>query len=145
MKAYRYKVRLVKEVAPEPFGVQVLRPSDGADVVRRLIGFEAVEVALVLLLDRRHRLRGYHEVGRGGVAHASMEPREVLRVALLSGSAALMVAHNHPSGEATPSADDLGLTRRMARACDLLGIEFVDHLIVGEAGQWCSLVEQGAL
>jgi DNA repair protein RadC len=74
-----------------------------------------------------------------------MEPREVFSAALREpGVAAILVAHNHPSGEATPSADDLSITRRLARGADLIGLEFVDHIIIGASG-WTSLVEAGAL
>jgi DNA repair protein RadC len=128
---YRYTLRLVRERASEPYGKQILGPEDASVLVEQLLADEATEVSLVLMLDRRHRLRGYHEVGRGGIAHSPMEPREVLSTALVSGAAAVIVAHNHPSGELSPSADDIAITRRLMRGCDLVGIEFVDHLIVG--------------
>ena len=137
---YRYSLRLVREAAPDPIGRQVLTPADAAAFLKPMLYDEAVEVAVVLMLDRRHRLRGYHEVGRGGVAHAAMESREVLSSALHAGAAAFMVAHNHPSGEATASADDIAVTRRLMRGAELVGLEFVDHIIVA-GDEWSSLVE----
>ncbi|MCA1830214.1 MAG: DNA repair protein, partial [Actinobacteria bacterium] len=74
-----------------------------------------------------------------------MEPREVFAATLREpGAAAIIVAHNHPSGEPTPSPEDVAITRRLARGADLVGIEFIDHVIVASTG-WRSLVEAGAL
>ena len=124
---------------------QILRPGDAAALLTPRLAHLHREESVVLLLDRRHRVLREVSVGIGGVAHAPMEPREVFSAALREpGVAAVLVAHNHPSGEATPSADDLAITRRLARGSDLIGLEFVDHIIVAASG-WTSLVEAGAL
>jgi DNA repair protein RadC len=82
-------------------------------------------------------------VGIGGVAHAPMEPREVLAAALREpGTAAFIVAHNHPSGDPEPSAEDRAITRRLADAAAVVGVEFLDHVIVGSRG-WVSLRREG--
>jgi DNA repair protein RadC len=95
----------------------------------------------VLLLDRRHRLLREVIVGIGGIAHAPMEPREIFAAALREpGVAALLVAHNHPSGDPTPSPEDRAVTSRLNRAAETLGLEFLDHVIVS-AGGWSSLRE----
>ncbi|MGH2829765.1 MAG: JAB domain-containing protein, partial [Actinomycetota bacterium] len=81
-------------------------------------------------------------VGVGGVAHAPMEPREVLQAVLREpAAAAFLVAHNHPSGDPTPSAEDLALTRRLERCAELVGVEFLDHVIVAGDG-WRSVRTQ---
>ena len=124
---------------------QILRPEDAATLLMPRLAHLQREESVVLLLDRRHRVLREASVGVGGVAHAPMEPREVFSAAFREpGVAALLVAHNHPSGEPTPSADDLAITRRLARGADLIGLEFVDHLIIAATG-WKSLVEAGAL
>jgi DNA repair protein RadC len=74
-----------------------------------------------------------------------VHPREVFKPAILAGSAALLLAHNHPSGDPEPSAEDIALTRRLTSAGQLLGIEILDHLILGEAGRFVSLRERGVL
>lgn len=68
-----------------------------------------------------------------------------MKPAILSGSAGLLLAHNHPSGDPEPSMEDIALTRRLAAAGSLLGIEILDHLILGEAGRFVSLHERGVL
>jgi len=124
---------------------QILRPEDAAALLTPRLAHLQREESVVLLLDRRHRVLREVSVGVGGVAHAPMEPREVFAAAFREpGVAAVLVAHNHPSGEPTPSADDLAITRRLARGADLIGLEFVDHIIIAATG-WKSLVEAGAL
>lgn len=140
----RYRLALVREPAGEPFGTQIWAPGDLAAVARSIICDEPQEIVLCLHLDRRHRLRGYHEVARGGIASAQVDMQILFGAVLLTAAPAFALAHNHPSDEATPSPDDMALTRRVARAADLLGVEFVDHLVVTSHG-FTSLREQGAI
>lgn len=142
--AERYRLTLVREQARAPFGAQVWGPADLAAVARTLICDEPQEIVLCLHLDRRHRLRGYHEIARGGIASAQVDLQILFAAVLLTAAPAFAIAHNHPSGEATPSPDDIALTRRVARAADLLGVEFIDHLVVTAAG-FASLREHGAI
>jgi DNA repair protein RadC len=75
-----------------------------------------------------------------------VHPREVFKPAILAGCcAALLICHNHPSGDPDPSAEDIALTRRLMSAGQLLGIEILDHLVIGEAGRFVSLRERGIL
>lgn len=120
---------------------QIFGPGDAAALLLPRLAHLEREESVVLVLDRRHRVLREASVGVGGVAHAPMEPREVLAVALREpGAAAVLVAHNHPSGEPAPSHADRSITRRLARAADLVGLEFVDHLVIAARG-WCSLTE----
>ena len=80
----------------------------------------------------------------GSLNSAAVEPREVFREAALGGAAAIVVFHNHPSGDPSPSPDDVQLTERLVAAGRLMGIEVVDHLILGEA-RYCSFKEAGLL
>jgi DNA repair protein RadC len=102
------------------------------------------EVFCCLFLDNRHRLLAFEEVFRGTIDGASVHPREVVRQALLHNSAALIVAHNHPSGVAQPSHADELITRRLREALALLDIRLLDHIIVGD-GCCFSFSEQGLL
>lgn len=114
---------------------QILTPDDAAALLGPRLAHLDHEESVALLLDRKHRVVSEETVGRGGIAHAPMEAREVYKAAMRQpGVAAVLVAHNHPSGDPTPSPQDVAVTRRLARAGEVLGIEFVDHLIVGSAG-----------
>ena len=90
----------------------------------------------------RHDLIAYHEVVRGSLDMVIVQPREVFRGALLANAAALILAHNHPSGDPTPSADDLALTQRLIQAGALLALDILDHLVIGDA-RYTSLRELG--
>lgn len=118
---------------------QIIGPADAAALLMPRLAHLDREESWVIVLDRRHRVLREVQVGQGGVAHTPMEPREVFAAALREpGAAAILVAHNHPSGETTPSSDDLAITRRIERGAELVGLEFVDHVIVGARG-WHSL------
>ena len=122
---------------------QIMRPADAAALLAPTLAHLEQERSVVLLLDRRHRVLREVVVGIGGIAHAPMEPREVFAAALREpGVAAILVAHNHPSGDPTPSPEDRAITRRLTRAAETLGIELLDHVIVS-AGGWSSLREDG--
>jgi DNA repair protein RadC len=101
------------------------------------------EVLGALYLDTRHRLIAERELYRGTLNRAAVEPRLVLKEGLLAGAAALIVFHTHPSGDPTPSAEDLAFTRRLGEAGEVVGIRVVDHLILGGVGRWVSLAERG--
>ena len=103
-----------------------------------------VEQFGVLLLDARHRVLHARILTRGTVDASTAHPREVFREAALAGAAGVVLFHNHPSGDPTPSAEDLALTRRLRLAGELMGIEVVDHIILGDA-VYCSLREAGQL
>jgi len=109
-----------------------------------MIAHEAQEIVLAMHLDRRHRIRGHHEVARGGIASAQVDMQVLFAGVLMAGTPAFAVAHNHPSGDPSPSPDDIALTRRIARAAEILGVEFVDHVVVGADG-FTSMRELGAL
>ncbi|WP_038076240.1 RadC family protein [Thioclava pacifica] len=86
----------------------------------------------LLLLDRKNRLIADEEQGRGTVDHVPVYPREVIKRALEANASALILVHNHPSGDPTPSEADILITRQIAQAANLFGIELHDHLILGK-------------
>lgn len=99
---------------------------------------------MLLLLDTKHRLLDTTLVSIGTIDHTFMNPREILRDALLGNAAAIIVGHNHPSGDVTPSPDDRAVTTRLAAAARTVGIELLDHLVVG-GGRWASLARLGVV
>ena len=101
-----------------------------------------VENFAILFLNTRRRVKGFQIVTQGTADTLLVHPREVFRVAILAGAASLILLHNHPSGEATPSDGDIKVTRDLIRAGQLLQIHILDHVIVGNH-QRTSLREQG--
>ena len=100
----------------------------------------------VACLSTRHRLLAWHVLSRGTRSGTSVSLPDVFVPACLTpGTTALLVAHNHPSGDPTPSADDARLTRRLAHAADVIDIPLLDHLIVGSDGRYYSFREAGVL
>lgn len=98
----------------------------------RLAGYER-EVFAVAFLDTRHRLIEYAELFQGSIDGAEVHPREVVRQALRHNAAALVVAHNHPSGVTEPSAADRAVTARLKQALALVDVRLLDHIVVGGA------------
>jgi len=102
------------------------------------------EVFVCLYLDNRHQIIHYEELFRGTIDAASVYPREVVKQALFHNAAALIVAHNHPSGVAEPSQSDKNITKHLKAALALMDIRLLDHFIIGN-DKICSLAEQGVL
>lgn len=122
--------------ASKPYGA--FSGSDDAErIARGLIGEEAQEVVIAILVDVRLRVLGFVEVSRGGQDFAKVDPRVLFRAALLAGAGTLILAHNHPSGDPTPSPEDDTLTKSVAAAGRLIGIDVLDHLIVGAERSFC--------
>ena len=96
------------------------------------------ECFVVLVLNSRTRIRGHHFVSHGTMDAVMVHPREVFRVAIAAGAVAIVIMHNHPSGDATPSEADIKVTRDLIRAGQLLKINVLDHVIVGNPNH-CSL------
>jgi DNA repair protein RadC len=100
------------------------------------------EVFYVLLLDGKNRVRSEVRVSEGPLTAALVHPREVFAPAIRDGAAALILVHNHPSGDPTPSAEDAAITTRLRQVGDLVGIRVLDHVVVGR-GRWASMAEEG--
>lgn len=102
------------------------------------------EVMGALYLDVRNRLIAESDIYRGTLNRTAVEPRAILKEGLLRSASSFVLFHTHPSGDPSPSSDDLTFTRRLAEAGELLGVRLLDHLIVGSTGRWVSLGRRGA-
>jgi DNA repair protein RadC len=125
-------------------GDRISAPSEVYEVLRGRARRATQEHFWVIALDARSRRLSMEEVARGGRSQVHVDVAQVFRTPLIEGADAVLVAHNHPSGDPAPSPQDLALTKRLAAAGELLGIDVLDHVIVGH-DSWASLRELGYL
>lgn len=137
---------VIHVVAPYPTPApSITSPAD----VMALLGAEmsalAQEQLRVLLLDTKHRVRACHLVYQGTVNGAFIRVAEVVRPAVITNAPAILLVHNHPSGDPQPSPEDIHASQRIAEAAALLDIDLLDHVILGAPGHYYSLKEAGLL
>jgi DNA repair protein RadC len=125
-------------------GPALCSPRESGDFLRARLRHLPYEVFACLYLDNRHRVLGFEELFRGTVDGASVHPREVVRACLHRNAAAVIFAHNHPSGVAQPSAADRAITRELRDALQLVGVRVLDHLVVG-SGEPVSMAARGMI
>jgi len=118
-------------------------PADAAALVQFEMSLLEQEYLKVILLDSRNRVIAIVEVYHGSVNNSQVRVGEVFKPAIQRLAPAMIVVHNHPSGDATPSPDDVAVTRAMVQAGKLLDVCLLDHLIIGGAGRFVSLKERG--
>jgi DNA repair protein RadC len=120
-------------------------PRIAASIIRPLIEHETVEVFGMLLLNVAKEPLAWHVLSRGCLDATLVHPREVIKAACLANAAAVIVAHNHPSGDPSPSREDLALTCRLQGALALVGIGLLDSVVIGDEGRYWSANESGVL
>ena len=133
------RVELVREARAGAYRTWTLRePEDAALILEPLLRREPTETFVACLLDTKHRPNAIHRCALGSIDSVPVEPRSVFTAALLTNAAAVIVAHNHPSGDPEPSPQDILLTHRLVQCGGILGIPVLDHLVIG-AGCWSSM------
>jgi DNA repair protein RadC len=141
------EMHLIREVAIRYVGARrrvpnkITRPEEVAQYLRRRVRDDAREHFVAIYLDGRHRPIADSVVSIGTATASLVHPREVFQPAIALGSVALLIAHNHPSGDVTPSAEDLDLTRRLAEAGRILGVTLLDHVVWARRGALHSIRE----
>ncbi|GBF73919.1 hypothetical protein PA598K_02244 [Paenibacillus sp. 598K] len=122
----------------------VRRPQDAADYLMEELRYLKKEHFICLFLNTKNQLIAQETLSVGTLNASLVHPREVFRAAIKCSSASLICVHNHPSGDPTPSPEDVALTRRLVEAGELVGIDVLDHIVIGEQ-QFVSLKEQGLM
>ncbi|HEX7047643.1 MAG TPA: DNA repair protein RadC [Gammaproteobacteria bacterium] len=125
-------------------GTALIRPEQAREMLVARLRDRPHEVFACVFLDSRHRMLHYGELFRGTINGAFVHPREVVREALERNAAAVIFAHNHPSGVAEPSAADHAITRQLCEALSLVDVRVLDHIVVGD-GETVSFSERGLL
>jgi DNA repair protein RadC len=139
-------IEIGRRLAREEIGQRraITAPRDVARYLALRYQVRDQEVMGALFLDARKRLLGEREIYRGTLDRSVVEPREVLKECLLRGAAAVVLFHTHPSGDPSPSGEDLYFTHRMQQAAEVIGVLLVDHLVLGSTGRFVSLLGKSA-
>jgi DNA repair protein RadC len=127
-----------------PDTVKIGSPQDAANLLMEEMRHLREEHFVCLFLNTKNHVIGRQTLSIGSLNASIVHPREVFRAAIRRSSASILCAHNHPSGDPTPSPEDIQLTRRLKEAGELIGIELLDHLVIGD-NRYISLKEKGCL
>lgn len=144
MRIPRYTISLVKESSEVYEHKRLTSSKDSFALLNNLFKSADREQFFVVTLDNKLKPIGINLVSVGTLNLSLVHPREVFKMAILQNSAAVLLAHNHPSGDSQPSAEDITLTKRLVECGTLLGIRIMDHLIIGE-NRYYSFADEGAL
>lgn len=144
-----YHVELVRDSGQkyDTDGQKLSSPVDVVNTLRQVtrIDNEPQEVFYVMALDTKNRIIALHEAFRGTVNACLVSPRDVMQIALLHNANAIILAHNHPSGEPNPSSEDVNITNKIRQACQVMQVDLIDHIILGTNGRYSSLREKSAV
>ena len=111
--------------------VKVKSSADVADLLMEELRFEKVEYVKLLLLNAKNMVTRILDVSKGGMNSAVVEPKEILQEAIKAGIPKIILVHNHPSGDSTPSQADIEMTKRLYMAANIVGIQLLDHIVIG--------------
>ena len=125
----------------EPTKYVRLGSSRDVDCFARTMGLEKkiVEHFIVILLDAKHRPIGWSTIAKGGTSSCPVSPSDVFRLAIRQNASGVILIHNHPSGEPTPSSEDIRLTERLISAGEIVGVPVLDHVVIGAEGYFSFL------
>lgn len=141
------RVELEKEVSKNCPGLEyaIKSPDDAANIGREFLRIheESEEYMHMICLNTKNKVIGVFEISHGNVNSSIVGTREVFQKALLANAVSIILLHNHPSGDCTPSREDIEVTKRLVEAGKILGVEVLDHLVMGD--RYCSLKEKGYL
>lgn len=139
------KIQLVKDgtinAAERPY---ISTPYDVAAIMQPVVELLAEERMYVMLLSTKNRVNAIQEVSVGSLNASIVHPREIFKAAILSNAAALIMVHNHPSGDPTPSPEDAQITKLIVDAGKLLNIPILDHVVIGDR-RYASMKEKGMI
>ncbi len=138
-KVPEYKVMLVRDNTRIETETKFINsPDDVNKIIQSYLNGVDREHFVIVLLNRKNGIIGINTVSVGDLSSSIVHPREVFKPAIVAGAASIIICHNHPSGDPTPSSQDLLVTKRIKAAGDILGIEVLDHIIIGD-GCYASL------
>lgn len=137
-------LKMIKEGEIEVSNKKIGTPGDAAEIIKNFIGDRDREHSVVITLDTKNQITSISINSIGSLNSAIMHPREIFKTAVLHNSASIIIGHNHPSGDCTPSQEDINISHRICESGKVLGIELIDHIIVGDIN-YISLKEKGVI
>lgn len=138
------KVMVVKDGGVSRGSRKVSCAASAATLLQNYLRGADRETLVAVLLDSKNGVIGIHTVSVGDVGSSIAHPREIFKAAVIAGAVSIILGHNHPSGDPTPSREDVAVTKRIKEAGDILGIELCDHIIIGDE-TYCSLKQKGQM
>ena len=138
-------IQLVKERSLAYGSKRINCPQDAASIVGDFLAGADREHFVVICLDTKNNVNALNTVSVGTLNSSLVHPREVFKAAILANSNGIILSHNHPSGDPTPSREDLEITKRLAEVGKIMGIEVIDHVVIGDNGKYVSFQERGVL
>lgn len=140
-----YRVALVKEGKMPCYETRIRSSASAHTVLQHYLADTDREHFVILMLDQKNKVIGINTVSVGSLTASVVHPREVYKPAILANAASLILGHNHPSGDPQPSREDRALTQRLVASGKLLGINVLDHIVVGDEGKFFSFADEGML
>lgn len=137
-------IKMVREASVLYDIRKIATPKDGVNLGKMFLEDLDREELIVCCLDTKNKPTAINVVSVGSLNSSIVHPREVFKPAILSNSASIMLFHNHPSGDPAPSKEDISITERIKESGRILGIELIDHIIIGN-DSYCSLKEKGIM
>lgn len=144
----KFNLRIVKESGGRyDIDKQVENPIKARDLFIEVLELDkrAEEVFAIATLDVHNKVTGVFEVSIGTLSSSLVTPREVFKRALLQNAARIVLAHNHPSGSADASADDISITKKLQKGGKILGVNVVDHIVIGDKDNYISMKEENLI
>lgn len=138
-----YRCQLVREGSQKSDTRYTHTPEEVYAIAQEYFEGADREHFVVLLLNTKNKVLGINTVSIGTLNASLVHPREIFKPAILINAAAIILVHNHPSGDPTPSSEDMEITQRLCKAGEILGIEVLDHLIISDDGMFTSFRERG--
>jgi DNA repair protein RadC len=136
-------IKMVREASVLYEKRKIASPRDAFELIKDFLKDEDREKFLAIYLNTKNEPTAIHTVSIGTINASLVHPREVFKGALMTNAASVIVAHNHPSNECNPSKEDIQITKRLMEAGKIIGIEVIDHIIVGDSNHYISLKERG--
>src|SRR5438093_1449540 len=140
-----YKIMLVKEGRIPCYNQQIRSSANASTLLHTYLADVDREHFAIILLNQKNRVIGIHTVSVGSLTASIVHPREVFKSAILSNAASIICGHNHPSTDCQPSKEDRAITQRLKEGGALLGINLLDHLVIGADGRYFSFADENLL